>query len=183
MKEGKFDVPPIMGKRPMIKAIETNYLGYRFRSRLEARFACFLHELDIRFHYETEGFFIDKKKYLPDFWLPFPNQRGGCWYEIKGQIPPDNDIRTLIKLAQGKGHTSYIVVGPLGDHKSLCATPNGHYIWEEWEESPFGQEHDDVWNCMLLFHPYLIGIENASFYIKEAILKAKQARFEFEERI
>ena len=38
-----------------IKPIETIYNGYRFRSRLEARWAVFFDALNIQCLYETEG--------------------------------------------------------------------------------------------------------------------------------
>ena len=55
----------------MIKAIETIYNGYRFRSRLEARWAVFLDGMGIRYEYEREGYDLKEHGwYLPDFWLP-----------------------------------------------------------------------------------------------------------------
>jgi len=39
-----------------IKAIETVYKGYRFRSRLEARWAVFFENVGIKWEYEKEGF-------------------------------------------------------------------------------------------------------------------------------
>lgn len=64
----------------MIKAIETQYRGYRFRSRLEARWAVFFDALRIRWDYELEGFDLGIAGwYLPDFWLPDYS----CWFEIK----------------------------------------------------------------------------------------------------
>ena len=39
-----------------IKAIETIYNGYRFRSRLEARWAVFFDEIGIKYEYEKEGY-------------------------------------------------------------------------------------------------------------------------------
>lgn len=54
-----------------IKAIETYYKGYRFRSRLEARWAVFFDTAKIKWEYEPEGFNAkDGTKYLPDFYLP-----------------------------------------------------------------------------------------------------------------
>jgi hypothetical protein len=54
-----------------IKPIETRYKGYRFRSRLEARWAVFFDALDLRWEYEPEGFKMSNGKcYLPDFYLP-----------------------------------------------------------------------------------------------------------------
>ena len=65
-----------------MKAIETVYKGYRFRSRLEARWAVFFDALGIEWEYEIEGFELaNGMRYLPDFWLPTFN--GGTWCEIK----------------------------------------------------------------------------------------------------
>lgn len=54
----------------VIKAIETVYKGYKFRSRLEARWALYFDELGIEFEYEIEGYEFAGERYLPDFWLP-----------------------------------------------------------------------------------------------------------------
>ena len=55
----------------MIKPIETEYNGYRFRSRLEARWAYFFDLLGIKYEYEPEGFLLGAGvRYLPDFYLP-----------------------------------------------------------------------------------------------------------------
>lgn len=64
-----------------IKAIETKYSGYRFRSRLEARWAVFLEALGLRWEYEKEGFSFDGYSYLPDFYLPDYD----LYIEVKGQ--------------------------------------------------------------------------------------------------
>lgn len=64
-----------------MNAIETEYNGYRFRSRLEARWAVFFDALGIKYIYEPEGFiFSDGTKYLPDFYLPDANE----FFEVKG---------------------------------------------------------------------------------------------------
>ena len=67
----------------MIKAIETVYRGYRFRSRLEARWAVFFDALQIEWEYESECLDLGRSygKYLPDFWLPTFN--GGMFAEVK----------------------------------------------------------------------------------------------------
>lgn len=66
-----------------LKPIETPYNGYRFRSRLEARWAVFFDTLGIEYEYEPEGFtFQDGTKYLPDFYLPQSKQ----FFEVKGVL-------------------------------------------------------------------------------------------------
>jgi hypothetical protein len=65
-----------------IKPIETVYNGYRFRSRLEARWAVCFDALGIKYEYEPEGFDLgDGYYYLPDFYLP----EHEVWVEIKGK--------------------------------------------------------------------------------------------------
>jgi hypothetical protein len=63
-----------------IKPIETVYNGYRFRSRLEARWAVFFDELGIKYEYEPEGFEKEGYRYLPDFYLTETK----TWVEVKG---------------------------------------------------------------------------------------------------
>ena len=63
-----------------IKAIETKYAGCRFRSRLEARWAVFFNAMGIAWEYEPEGFVVNERPYLPDFFLP----ESGTWVEVKG---------------------------------------------------------------------------------------------------
>jgi hypothetical protein len=67
----------------MIKAIETRYKGYRFRSRLEARWAVFFDRLELDWEYESEGFDLGEfGYYLPDFKV-FTPQGKEIWYEVK----------------------------------------------------------------------------------------------------
>ncbi|MBP7661589.1 MAG: hypothetical protein KA778_16395 [Burkholderiaceae bacterium] len=70
-----------------MKAIETVYRGYRFRSRLEARWAVFFDELGLKWEYEPEGFersgWMEGNgtvRWLPDFLLTETN----TWIEVKG---------------------------------------------------------------------------------------------------
>lgn len=67
-----------------IKPIETFYSGYRFRSRLEARWAVFFDALGIYYEYEHQGYTLPGgSAYLPDFWLPQTKN----WVEIKARWP------------------------------------------------------------------------------------------------
>ena len=54
-----------------IKPIQTKYKGYRFRSRLEARWAVYFDTIGLIWDYESEGFDLcEYGWYLPDFYLP-----------------------------------------------------------------------------------------------------------------
>jgi ribosomal protein S27AE len=67
----------------MIKAIETTYKGYRFRSRLEARWAVFFDAIGIKWEYEPEGFELaNGTRYLPDFRTSTADGRHK-YYEVK----------------------------------------------------------------------------------------------------
>lgn len=70
-----------------IKAIETSYKGYRFRSRLEARWAVFFDALGLRWEYEPEGFELrNGLRYLPDFRITGVDTNQDpytFWFEVK----------------------------------------------------------------------------------------------------
>jgi hypothetical protein len=76
-----------------IKPIETVYDGYRFRSRLEARWAVFFDSLGVKYEYEPEGFELPGLGgYLPDFRVMCHASRGGecepfpLYIEVKGSM-------------------------------------------------------------------------------------------------
>lgn len=95
-----------------IKAIETVYKGYRFRSRLEARWAVFFDTLGVKWEYEKEGYDLDGTWYLPDFWLPEQE----CWIEIKGQNPSLEEGKKAGLLACGSKKPVFILYGTLEPH-------------------------------------------------------------------
>lgn len=104
-----------------MKAIETTYRGYRFRSRLEARWAVFFDTLRVKWEYEKEGYDLEGMYYLPDFWMPDQD----CWIEIKGNDPSDDELEKVRRLARLTGKTVYIFSGPIPDNNSLsCFTGN-----------------------------------------------------------
>jgi hypothetical protein len=128
----------------MIKAIETVYDGYRFRSRLEARWAVFFNALGIKYEYEKEGFDLDGTWYLPDFWLP----EYKYWIEIKGQNAKDQEENKCSKLTDMTHHPTFLFSGsiPLPDYE-ICDIAT-LYIGDDifsaskyeryaWSECPF----------------------------------------------
>lgn len=129
-----------------MKAIETKYKGYRFRSRLEARWAVFLDTLDCEWEYEKEGYDLGELGwYLPDFFVRMSSawQRrratptAGYWLEIKGETPTVNELQRAHALALLTGHHAMIAHGLPGS--SLL-----HFASRE-SGIPFCYEAEDRW--------------------------------------
>lgn len=81
-------------------AIETVYKGYRFRSRLEARWAVFFDAAGVEWQYEVQGYEVDGHRYLPDFWLP----KARCWAEVKGD--PEGLRKDFTRMSAILGQSS-----------------------------------------------------------------------------
>jgi len=106
---------------PAVKAIETRYRGYRFRSRLEARWAVFFDALEIRWLYEPEGFELsDGTRYLPDFHLP--DFGGGTWVEVKRE---DADWGKAKRFAVDSGNSVWLAHGDPGANMYDVVTGTG----------------------------------------------------------
>lgn len=89
----------------MIKAIQTEYNGRKFRSRLEARWAVLFDDLGIDYVYEPQGIeFEDGTKYLPDFYLPELK----AWFEVKG-VMGEKDEHKIGLLAENRGNKEVFV--------------------------------------------------------------------------
>jgi hypothetical protein len=109
-----------------IKARETEYNGYLFRSRLEARWAVFFDALGIRYMYELETFkFGDGTQYLPDFWMPDQD----CWIEIKPFSPTEKEEHKAQLLADATGKRVFIFYGEprVPDFTDDCDS-----AWAKW---------------------------------------------------
>ncbi len=105
----------------MHRAIETRYSGYRFRSRLEARYAVLFDSLGIKWDYEPEGFELGGgKRYLPDFFVHYPDGSperkkwpgAGYWVEIKASTPTPAECEKLSLLCAQTKHHGYFFFGP-----------------------------------------------------------------------
>lgn len=113
----------------MIKAIETKYNGYKFRSRLEARWAVFFDALGVKYEYEPEGFDLGNGRYyLPDFRLK-------CW-GTRGEIE-DKPFDLYIEV---KGKMTYEDAEKIKDFVG-----NSWPSWETVEHLPLN-EQDDAFN-------------------------------------
>lgn len=90
-----------------MKPIETVYKGYRFRSRLEARWAVFLDELGAKWSFEVEGLQLSGIRYLPDFWV----SSWDVWIEIKAQAPTEDERMKCRLLSQESGKRVLLISG------------------------------------------------------------------------
>lgn len=72
----------------VLRPIETIYKGYRFRSRLEARWAVFFDHCEEQWIYEDQGYLLPSGPYLPDFW--FPKRRALVEVKPDNQLPNRN---------------------------------------------------------------------------------------------
>lgn len=92
-----------------LKAIDTKYKGYNFRSRLEARWAVFFDALNIEWQYEQEGYDLDGLWYLPDFYLP--GFDGGTYVEVKPQKLNEQEVYKCEKLVTLSKKNVWFAVG------------------------------------------------------------------------
>lgn len=105
-----------------IKPIQTCFMGYKFRSRLEARWAVFFESLGAKWEYEPEGFDLGNGlKYLPDFKIKnvkfiheCPGGTHDIYIEVKGSMTIE-DIKKIDRFNEC-GKKIYIVGNiPRGD--------------------------------------------------------------------
>lgn len=95
----------------MIQAIQTEYAGHLFRSRLEARWAVFFDSMKIEWRYEAQGYEDGTgARYLPDFHLPALN----AWCEVKGGDEAlRRDAPRMTKTLQQGGPVPLILLGEI----------------------------------------------------------------------
>lgn len=132
--------------RRQLRAIPTWYLGQRYRSRLEARWAVFFHTLGIVADYECQGFDTDGTGYLPDFLLPGQSLIA----EVKPGFDADPDgVRRWIDLVEARGKERGVLLTEMHDGPMplLLIGPDGHGgRWEDdratWLTCPHGYHYD-----------------------------------------
>lgn len=154
-----------------IKAIETEYKGYRFRSRLEARWAVFFDALNLEWEYEKEGFDIAGVRYLPDFWISTVNM----WAEVKPNKIFDRASKNLcVQLANITGF-DVLMLGGVPELKAYETANGGYDVLSNYHNYPQSEHRfyamPSDWDLLNLF-------EDTS----EAVKKALSARFEFGEK-
>jgi hypothetical protein len=151
-----------------IKPIDTIYNGYKFRSRLEARWAVFFDALSIKYEYEKEGYELSNGRYLPDFWL-YTEGNGCIIAEIKPNNYNEQDFLNNAKHLLKDSITSmvWLFVGNPWDFKLFALGLSS------------GSSDIKFFECSYLKDDMLAS-PPCPCTLEQAALKAKQARFEFE---
>ena len=156
-----------------IKPIETRYRGYRFRSRLEARWAVFFDALGIEWEYEKEGYVLpDGSTYLPDFYMPSYSKIGDHFIEVKG-VPNEGDINRVELLVKGLNKIVIIVCDfeALSDAVICLPRANGEGVYYIYTRT-----YDAIYNSLNYQRNELLTIGSDEY--EQAVTAAKSARFE-----
>lgn len=166
-----------------IKPIETIYNGYRFRSRLEAKWAVFFDALGIKYEYEPEGFeFEDGTKYLPDFLIyvrhrSITDEHEPVYVEVKG-VMNECDQHKIECLSK---HHPVIVLGNIPKNwldywKTYC---------NDWRFHSYAFMDGDCYCALFSIHRGEVWIAGADHdewdggeAMDKALVKARWARFE-----
>lgn len=140
----------------MIQAIETQYNGHNFRSRLEARYAVLFDNLNIKWDYEPQGYKTEHGPYLPDFLLYL---REPTLVEVKPWPGPDRDPRweevskvTRLIVARGMPHVNAI---------DKTGTNDSHYEAFSWSTDLDQACWDDMYAFCVCITCGSAGIEHS----------------------
>ena len=154
-----------------LNAIDTEYKGYYFRSRIEAKWAVFFDALGWKWDYEIEGFSLPSGAYLPDFYFPDLN----VWAEVKYRELSANEMSRCCELSERMNKSKFgvdiiILVGSpsFRNYKTI----SGGILSEEVVMMPINDR----------FYPFYTS-KFSKFYcggVEDAIIKARSSRFEFE---
>ena len=170
-----------------MRAIQTRYKGYFFRSRLEARWAVFFDHLKIRWEYESEGFDLGNGlRYLPDFWLP----DWGLWVEVKAGEPDNVAREKALRLCHHTGKPIFMSNGMpdnLGTLFCVYEAMMGEINFYEfvarapWYEKVIYVTGPSEAPDFPLFETYHMRDLDPSLYLdaEKALFAARSARFEF----
>lgn len=158
----------------MIQAIETRYKGYRFRSRLEARWAVFFDALGVKWEYEAQGYDLGAVgPYLPDFIV---HGRDDFWVEIKGKTATSDELAKARELALQSRGMVMVVAGTPGDEMKTLYLPSGGALIS----TP--QIDQNLWCLFLQLCKPSCGLRSICRPYFRAVTAARSARFEHGER-
>lgn len=112
-----------------IKAIETKYNGFNFRSRLEARWAIFFDMIGLKYEYEVEGYEMNGVRYLPDFYIPSLDR----WFEIKAKPLSEYEMKKCEEFCFNKDNENIkfsVLIGSPEAVKIDNFAGVFEYVWE-----------------------------------------------------
>ena len=131
-----------------IKPIETHYKGYRFRSRLEARWAVFFDALGMKWEYEKEGYALPGGEwYLPDFWL----EGLDSWIEIKGIYPTDEETQKAGALCAGTQKRVFILIGTPEQPELVTSSDMSAHAFFPGTGIDLPDQYGYSWDCQYYF--------------------------------
>jgi hypothetical protein len=170
-----------------VKPIETQYKGYRFRSRLEARWAVFFDAAEIQWQYELEGFELPSGRYLPDFWIPAATTarpKGGYWIDIKPLAESESDKQVaadkLVELSRGTGCNSVMLCGDPGEcHVYWFYAENDAWHMIDSRGRATLPQHEQ--QLIIMRHVVHLLKDSGADKVRDAIHASRSARFEFGE--
>jgi len=130
----------------MLQAIETVYNGYRFRSRLEARWAVFFTCVDVEYVYEFEGYTDGNIKYLPDFYIA----QFDAFFEIKpytGKNSCVDDVswEKAVMLSSLSNKLVYFLCGEPYFNGFDILKYEGYILGSQGPGVPFGSDNFYFW--------------------------------------
>ena len=175
----------------MIKAIETKYKGYRFRSRLEARWAVFFDACGYNWEYEPEGFDLgDGIYYLPDFKI-YGTDNNGDSNLFRIEVKPSEDklknhkieaFRSAIlkdnKRELVKGYGDFIILDGPPSEKLYYGTFNYNGCGgRQWLMEPVYRGRPSFWDD-LNYKQAMCQVGMVGRVCASPIEKALSARFE-----
>lgn len=146
-----------------IKAIETRYKGYRFRSRLEARWGVFFDAMGWEWEYEPEGYNLGEAGwYLPDFWLPK--------IKFHAETKPSYELISRLEMNKICAFDSHPPEGSYG--VLLLLGPPAPWV-AEWDCPYMAVGDSSTWHICVR-----MGMDRDLSKIARAIEASRSARFE-----
>lgn len=170
-----------------IKAIETKYNGFNFRSRLEARWAIFFDMIGLKYEYEVEGYEMNGVRYLPDFYIPSLDR----WFEIKAKPLSEYEMKKCEEFCFNKDNENIkfsVLIGSPEAVKIDNFAGVFEYVWE-WPSEKYPSNYRFLAPAELsekeFYSRFMQGLWVVPGVTEEeltlAASAAREARFEFGE--
>ena len=139
-----------MSESDKLKPIPTVYKGYRFRSRLEARWAVFFDVCGAKWEYEPEGFDLGNGiYYLPDFVVyevdsihGWPFGSDGCIDKLYVEVKGDLNLSEIDKMKLKNFPEPLLLLGPIPDGQ--CVSELWDSIYKVCYDSPYPYNFESV---------------------------------------